>query len=102
MRIALIAACCLMLVAGCAAQPPRTAAEVQADADLAGRIERALDADTAFYFRHVDVAAMRGVVTLSGYVGTRQEKYEARKLATDAGAARVVDVIRLYREDKRP
>lgn len=91
-----------MLAAGCVAEPQRTAAEAEADAALAGRVEAALDADTAFYFRHVGVAAMRGVVTLSGYVGTREEKYEARKLATNAGAARVVDVIKLYREDKRP
>lgn len=102
MRAALLTTCCLLLVAGCAAEAPTTAAESAADAALAGRVETALAADTTFYFRHVDVTALRGVVTLSGYVGTREDKYEARKLATNAGAVRVVDLIKLYREDKRP
>jgi osmotically-inducible protein OsmY len=93
---------CLLLAAACAEGPPRTPAEVEADTALAGRIQDALNADTMFYFRHVDVRAERGVVTLSGYVGTREDKYEARRLAGSAGAVRVVDLIKLYREDKRP
>ena len=98
----LVVGCCLLLAAACAAAPPKTAAEVQADAALAGRVQAALSADARFYFRHVDVQAERGIVTLTGYVGTREDKYEARKLATSAGAVRVVDLIKLYREDKRP
>ncbi|HEV2229297.1 MAG TPA: BON domain-containing protein [Steroidobacteraceae bacterium] len=94
--------CCLLLAAGCAQLPARTPQEVQADAALADRVQAALSADTMFYFRHVDAASERGVVTLTGYVGTREAKYEARKLATNAGAVRVVDLIKLYREDKRP
>jgi osmotically-inducible protein OsmY len=100
--MSLVVGCCLLLAVACAAGPPRTPAEVQADAALAGRVQAALSADTDFYYRHVDVDAERGVVTLTGYVGTREAKYEARKLATSAGAVRVVDLIHLYREDKRP
>jgi osmotically-inducible protein OsmY len=100
--MSLVISCCLLLAAACTTAPPRTPDELQADAALAARVQAALSADTMFYFRHVDVAAERGVVTLTGYVGTREEKYEARKLATSAGAVRVVDVIKLYREDKRP
>lgn len=94
--------CCLLLAAACAEVPPRTPAEVQADAALAERVQASLSADTVFYFAHVDVEAERGVLTLNGFVQTREAKYQARRLAKRAGAVRVVDLIKLERESKHP
>jgi predicted lysophospholipase L1 biosynthesis ABC-type transport system permease subunit len=101
-RIQSLLACCLLLTAACAADPPRTADEIRADAALSARLHSALAADTVFYFAHVDIAADRGVVTLTGYVQTQEAKFQARRLAEAAGAARVIDLVKLDREDKHP
>jgi osmotically-inducible protein OsmY len=101
-RLPVVVGCWLLLAAACAASPPRTPAEVQADAALSARLTVAMNADTVFYYAHVDVEAERGVVTFTGYVQTREAKYHARKLAKAAGATRVIDLVKLDREDKRP
>jgi osmotically-inducible protein OsmY len=101
-RRSLVLGCCLLLTAACAGGPPRSVAEIQADAALTQRVQAALAADRLFYFAHVEVEAERGVVSLNGYVETREAKYQAGKLAKSAGAVRVVDLIKLYREDKQP
>lgn len=101
-RVSFVLASCLLLAAACAEGPPRTPAEVQTDAALAQRVQVSLSADTVFYFAHVEVEAERGVVTLNGFVQTREAKYQARRLAKSAGAVRVVDLIKLERESKHP
>jgi len=94
--------CCLLLMAACAESPPRTPDEIRTDAALSARLHAALSADTVFYFAHVDIAADRGVVTLTGYVQTQEGKFQARRLAQAAGATRVIDLVKLDREDKHP
>jgi osmotically-inducible protein OsmY len=101
-RIRSLLACCLLLTAACAEGPPRTPDEIQADTALSARLHAALGADTVFYFAHVDIAADRGVVTLTGYVQTHEAKFQARRLAKAAGATRVIDLVKLDREDKHP
>ncbi|HWZ64722.1 MAG TPA: BON domain-containing protein [Steroidobacteraceae bacterium] len=98
----LLVGCCLLLAAACVEVPARTAAEVAADVALTERLQASLSADPMFYFAHVDVEAQRAVVTLNGYVQTREAKFQARRLAKRAGAVRVVDLIKLDREDKHP
>jgi osmotically-inducible protein OsmY len=81
---------------GCATQPPRTEAERAADADLAARVDGALQHDSAIYARHIDVEATRGVVRLTGFVWSSNDLYEARRVAaTVAGVGNVENQLEL-------
>ena len=80
----------------CATEPPRTPAELAADAELATRVEQALLGDPRIFARHIDVDADRGVVLLSGYVWSADDFYEAKRIAaTVPGATAVVDRMEL-------
>ena len=64
---------------GCVHDPPKTAAQRQADAELVDQVQAALKADPGLYARHINVRADNGVVTLSGYVWTPEELVEAEQ-----------------------
>lgn len=87
----LLVAAIAALTLSCATAPPPTTpapAVGQASADrpgadqaLANTIYSELNADTTYYFRHVEVRVDRGVAHLSGYVWSSDAIYRARQVA---------------------
>ena len=90
------AAAMVVVLTGCASEPPRTVGERAADDALTASVEQALTADANIYARHIDVNTRRGVVHLSGYVWSSNELYEAQRIAaTVPGVTGVVDQLEL-------
>lgn len=82
----------------CASAPPKTANELQADKETAGRVERALNADKFLFTRHISVRADGGVVHLGGYVWSPTDIYEAKRIARRVpGVTVVVNELELQR-----
>ena len=76
-------------LAACAT--PRTPEERAADAELAGRVQRALFADPTLYARHIDIDVERGVVHLGGYVWESSDYQAAQRDAAAVAGVRAVD-----------
>ena len=92
-----------VLAAACAGIPPKTAAQVSADHRLEDRVATALDGDPTYYFRHVDVQADDGRVSLSGYVWSDDAIRRAELIASRVpGVTAVADELTLEREGGRP
>jgi hypothetical protein len=88
----------LVLTAACASTPPKSPAQIQADRALTDNVENALDADPAYFFRHVDVQADDGKVSLSGYVWSSASIVQAKRVASQVpGVTSVVDQLELER-----
>jgi len=87
-----------LLGASCASTPPESVAQVKADRVLADKVQSALDNDPAFYFRHVDVQAENGKVSLSGYVWSAPAIARAERIAGQVpGVRSVSDQLELER-----
>jgi osmotically-inducible protein OsmY len=87
-----------LLTASCASRPPKSAAQIQADRALAEKGESALDADPAYYSRHVDVQGDDGKVSLSGYVWSNASIVQAERVASRVpGVTSVADQLELER-----
>ena len=94
----LFAGLAVVLTAACASAPPKSAAQIQADQALADKVESALDADPTHYFRHVDVQADDGTVSLSGYVWSNDSIVQAKRVASAVpGVDAVADQLELER-----
>jgi BON domain len=73
------------------------------DGVIAEHVYHTLNADPTYYFRHVDVQAHDGVVTLGGYVWSTPAIFRARKLASGVpGVTRVIDQMELERDGVAP
>jgi osmotically-inducible protein OsmY len=84
--------------AACVMQPPKTAAEREADKDLVDRVDASLKADPGLYARHINLRADNGVVTLSGYVWTTEELVKAKQDAElVSGVVKVVNRMEVDR-----
>jgi osmotically-inducible protein OsmY len=82
----------------CASEPPRSAAQIQADKETAARVQAALDTDRTLYAKHIFLRVENGVVYLSGYVWERDDMMAAETAAgTVAGVTRVVNDLELQR-----
>ena len=103
-RMALLAGLsAAVLAAACASAPPKTVAQVSADHLLADRVATALDTDPTYYFRHVDVQADGGTVSLSGYVWSDEAIRRAELIASQVpGVTSVTDELALEREGGKP
>ena len=103
-RLALLAGLSAAVVAvACASTPPRTASQVSADHQLADRVAMALDNDPTYYFRHVDVQADDGKVSLSGYVWSDDAIRRAELIASRVpGVTSVADQLDLERNGGKP
>jgi osmotically-inducible protein OsmY len=98
MCMAALAAVVVCGAAGCATGPRKTAAELQADREMADRVLAALNADQELYARHISVRADGSVVMLGGYVWTQPELLEAIRVAElVSGVTKVVDRIEIDR-----
>ena len=73
-------------------------AQRQLDREMADRVQAALNADTLLYSRHIRVLADGGVVNLSGYVWSRDDLDEAKRVASAVpGVTNVVNDMELER-----
>lgn len=87
----LVSASASFLVSCATAAPPQatlasaggsaSAERPGADQTLANTIDSQLNADTTYYFRHVEVRVDHGVAHLSGYVWSTDAIYAARRIA---------------------
>ena len=97
LRSALVEAS-LFLTVACAADPPKTTNELQANTEIADRVESALNADKFLFTRHISVRVDSGVVYLEGYVWRPTDIYEAKRVAKRVpGVTVVVDELELQR-----
>jgi osmotically-inducible protein OsmY len=80
----------LSLTVACATAPPKTASELQANKEIADRVESALDADKYLFTRHISVRVDSGVVHLEGYVWSPTDIYEAKRVAKRVPGVTVV------------
>ena len=92
----------LLLFAACSTAPPRSAQEIRADEAIAEQVSAALNADSIYFLRHVDVRVDRGVADLTGYVWSTDALYRAREIARRVpGVTRVVtNNLELEREGR--
>ena len=73
------------------------------DKALAEQVYKALQDDPKHYYKHVNVRAEKGVVTLGGYVGTASGMNKAKEIASHCqGVTKVVNQMQLQREGERP
>jgi osmotically-inducible protein OsmY len=85
-------------VAACAAGPRKSEAERQADAEMANKVQLALNAEQELFARHITVRSDDGVVQLGGYVWTQPELEDAIRVAgTVPGVVKVVSSMELDR-----
>ena len=75
----------------CSTTSHRTAAERQADEEIAAGVQAALLADPYLYARHIDVEVVSGVVHLGGYVW---EDGDFQKAQRDAASVLGVKAVR--------
>lgn len=100
-RLLLAAAICSGTA--CVSGPPQSAADRQADREMAERVQLALNSDQVLYARHITVHAnsASGVVTLGGYVWTTEELNEAKDDARAVpGVTKVVDRMEVDRGEE--
>ena len=88
-----VAAAPLALTTGCAVTQGReTAGQYAKDKEITTRIKTALYADPVAKGTQVEVNTLNGVVQLSGFVNTPEEKQRAEQIATSvSGVRRVIN-----------
>ena len=98
-RLKLLTALSLSLLGvACASMPPESPAQLEADRALAANVRDALNRDPEFFFRHVDVEAENGKVSLSGYVWSGPAIARADRLASQVpGVTSVSEQLELER-----
>ena len=88
----------VLLTPACASTPPKSAAQIEANRALADQVQSALDSDPVYFFRHVDVQADDGKVSLSGYVWSNDSTVQAKRVASQVpGVTPVSDQLELER-----
>jgi osmotically-inducible protein OsmY len=100
LRPALLALVAALALAACAANPPpetgRTTGQFTSDAALTARVKSAIATDVgARTAAAINIETYRGVVQLTGFVGTREQVERAE------AAARKVDGVRSVKNDVR-
>jgi hypothetical protein len=88
-----VSAAVLLGVTGCATSTSydRTAGERLDDRVLEGRVANALDNQPVYKYPHVEVNTFRGIVQLSGFVATEQQRQAAEEIATRVRGATEVE-----------
>lgn len=86
----------VLLTVACASAPPKTAAQASTDRVLAIRVRNALNGDPIYYFKHVDIQADDGRVSLYGYVWSDAAIRRAERVASQVpGVTSVADELTL-------
>jgi len=78
-------------LAGCAGDNHRHNTERADDSADSSRVRQALSADTEYKYGSVEVHTYKGVVQLSGFVNSRDQKNRAGDLAKRVGGIRGVE-----------
>ena len=93
----------VLATTGCASwerDGDRTAGRVVDDSNVTGRVEDKLSAEPVYKFSDVDVKTFNGVVQLSGFVDTQEQKARAGEVARSVeGVGNVVNNITLKSRD---
>ena len=71
------AALAILAMAGCMSTPDRSAGRVLDDKMISSKVKGALDDAPVYKFNDVKVATYKGVVQLSGFVDTEEQKQKA-------------------------
>jgi osmotically-inducible protein OsmY len=87
-----------LALTACSTVPPRSPAQIAGDRAVADSVYAALDADPAYFYRHVDVRVEDGVADLSGYVWSTDAIYRAREITRQVSGVRHVVTSRLELE----
>ena len=88
-----------MLVAACAADPPRSLEQRQSDTRAMQEFYASLASDQDYYYPHVTIWVDNGVAHLGGYVWNVQALYRAKDVASRVpGITSVVDNLELERD----
>src|SRR5689334_15497279 len=69
----------------------RTETQLSGDEQLARQVRSTLDSDPAYKFPNVNVSVFKGVVQLSGFAATTDQKGRAADLAKTVGGVRDVE-----------
>jgi len=97
------AAFAILAMAGCISTPDRSAGRVLDDKMIASKVKGALNDAKIFKFDDVKVATYKGVVQLSGFVDTDEQKQKAGEIAKRVDWVRdVVNNISLKPHDEYP
>jgi len=94
-----VSVCGLLVFAGCSHDPNRSAGRVLDDHKVAGKVKGALDDSPVYKFPHVKVTTYNGVVQLSGFVQSEEQKREAAQVARHTSG--VTDVIKHQHHSRR-
>jgi osmotically-inducible protein OsmY len=93
---AAVAVAALLGALACSTPDTRTPQERKADQALAQRVRAELERDPYVYAQHIDVDANRGVVRLSGKVGSDSDLRGVLRIATGVpGVQRVDDELEI-------
>src|SRR6185503_13263883 len=99
--VAPIAALALCAMTGCVSTPDRSAGRFLDDKMISSKVKSELDHSTVYKFDDVHVNTYRGVVQLSGFVDTEDQKQKASEIARRVGTARdIVNNISLKPRDE--
>ena len=93
-------ACAVLALSGCATGPShegeRTAGRMVDDHSINSQVKADLDREPVYKFSDVDVKTFNGVVQLSGFVNTEDQRRRAAEIAQGvSGVAQVVNSIAL-------
>lgn len=108
LKTAILSALVLASLTGCSMfrseeRGERTAGRVVDDTHLVAKVKDALKSEPVYKFSDVDVKAFNGVVQLSGFVNSLEQKQRAAELAQRVeGVAQVVNSIALKPEVPTP
>jgi hyperosmotically inducible periplasmic protein len=91
----------LLAMTGCMSTPDRSAGRVIDDRMISSKVKNALDDSSVYKFDDVRVNTYKGVVQLSGFVDTEEQKQRATELVRNVPAVReIVNNISLKPRDE--
>ena len=97
------AALALVTITGCVSTPDRSAGRVLDDKSISSKVKTALDSSPVYKFNDVHVNTYKGVVQLSGFVDTDEQKQKAGELTRNVPTVRdLVNNITLKPRDEYP
>jgi len=97
------AALAIFAMAGCMSSPDRSAGRVLDDKMISSKVKGALNDAPVYKFNDVKVATYKGVVQLSGFVDTEEQKQKASEIAKRVEwVGDVVNNITLKPKDQYP
>ena len=97
------AALALFAVTGCVSTPDRSSGRVLDDKMISSKVKGELDRAPVYKFTDVKVNTYKGVVQLSGFVDSEEQKQKATEIARHVGWVRdIVNNISLKPKDDYP